>query len=202
MSFAMTQRSDASHNENQQGSRSETRNNPRNFWATTGCATILAAAIGVGGTLLAQQSRPSPPTPPAPSTTQAHSTNPAPPETTAPVDTGIYWQGTFILDNYVNFDSAPPQNQSGQLSQDVKGDLTVDDNGSVWTAATPPTKQQCSDQIATHAANTIPLDVGTQVCYKTTDGRIVYFKVNSTAQQGDGLLTNPRFEINVVVWTR
>jgi hypothetical protein len=198
----MTQRFNTSSIENKQDTRSEARNSRRNFWATTGCATIVAAAIGAGATLLAQQAKQSPPTPPASSTMQADNANTTSPEATAAVDTGIHWQGTFVLGNYADFDLAPPRNESGDLNQDVEGNLSVYDDGSVWTAATPPTKQQCFDQIATRAASSIPLEVGTEVCYQTEAGRIVYFKVNSIVQQGDGLLASPRFEINVVVWKR
>jgi hypothetical protein len=177
-----------------------TRESHRYFWATTGFATIVAAAIGAGATLLAQrQPQPNPTIPRAYPATQANRPSPTPQEATAAPATGIYWHGTFVLDNYVDFDSAPPQNMGGSLSQDVAGSLDVNDAGGVWNAVAPPTKQKCSDQIATRAASRIPLDVGTQVCYRTRTGRIVYFKVNSIVEQGS-LLANPRFEVSVVVW--
>jgi hypothetical protein len=76
--------------------------------------------IGAGATLLAQQSKPSPAPAQPSATTQPGTATPEPPETTAAAYTGIHWQGTFVLDNYVDFDSTPPKNQSGGLSQDVK----------------------------------------------------------------------------------
>jgi hypothetical protein len=203
---AVAERSNAVHSEKKPNDRSEMRITRKNFWATTGSATVLAAAIGAGATLLAKGSNtPAPEAAPVTQSTTAGEVQHAAPTSqlaTTEAQPGVFWQGNFLYDNYVNFDTAPPQNQNGRLSQDVKGDLEVEDEGSAWTGTSPPTYQQCAYQVQTQAADSIPLDVGTQVCYQTADGRIVYFKVASSDSPGDGFLTNPRFEISVTVWNR
>jgi hypothetical protein len=185
-----------------QGTPHETRNLRRNFWATTGIATIVAAVIGGVATVLSNNASDEPRTPPPATAAAPGGATPAPPATTtAAAASEVLWQGTFVFHTYVDFDSAPPQNDAGKLTQDVKGNLGVYNDGSVWTGADPPTKQQCSDQIATRATDTIPLDVGTQVCYRTEGGRVVYFEVTALVEEG-GLLATPRYELDVLVWKR
>ena len=182
----------------------EPRHFHRNFWATTGIATIVAAVIGAVATLLATKApdeRPQTFSTSAPAQTQTGGGALPPPKTTAASDAGIFWQGTFSFDNYVDFDTAPPRNGGGNLAQDVKGGLDVWNDGSLWTSNKPPTKDQCADGIATQAARSIPLEIGTQVCYQTAAGRVVYFKVIKILEEGS-LLLNPRFEMRVVVWKR
>lgn len=198
----MTQRADMPGNRGRSGVPSENRHFRRNFWATTGIATIVAAIIGAVATFVSTRgSDDRPQTPPATTAAQVGDAAPPPATTAAAADAEIFWQGTFVFHTYVDFDSAPPKNGEGKLTQDVKGNLGVYNDGGVWTGASPPTKQQCADQIATRAADHIPLDVGTQVCYRTEGERVVYFKVTALVEEG-GLLATPRFELSVVVWRR
>ena len=200
----MTQRVNTPDNRSNPGTPLEPRNFHRNFWATTGIATIVAAVIGAVATVLATKApdeRPQTLPTSAPAQTQAGGGALPPAKTTAATDAGVFWQGTFNFDSYVDFDTAPPHNGTGDLAQDVKGNLNVWNDGSVWTSTKPPTKDQCADGIATRAADRIPLEVGTQVCYQTPAGRVVYFKVIKMLEEGS-ILSNPRFEIRVVVWKR
>lgn len=182
--------------------RSENLNNPRNFWKTTGCATVLAAAIGAGATVLGQQiTKESPPkaNPPEEGVTvspapvhQSGETSPPPGEAS------VRWQGQFQMTSYVNFESIPPRNGGGQLAQDVYGTLNTQGKGSRWDVATPPTKKQCSAQVETKAEREIPAEPGIQVCYKTSSDRIIYFKVLSISE------SSPWNEIRtyLVIWSR
>ena len=198
----MTQQSNSSSNGKQDDSTTApAHSSSRTFWATTGAATIVAAAIGATATLLANQPTQAPPTPPSSAAAPAHDANLASPGIAAARDSGVYWQGSFLMDSYVDFDSAPPHNGGGDLSQDIYGNLHFYNDGSVWEESAPPTKQQCSDQIATRAADEVPLEVGTQVCYRTRAGRVVYFKVTAITEKRN-LWSNPHAEISVVVWKR
>jgi hypothetical protein len=202
----MTQRADTPGHPGGPGAPPEVRTHRRTFWATTGIATIVAAVIGAIATVLAGKGPDErPPAVPASTVAPAAGAAPGPattgPATTAAAASGIFWQGSFVFHTYVDFDSAPPQNDAGELTQDVKGNLLVYNDGSVWTGAAPPTKEQCADQIATRATDQIPLDAGTRVCYRTEGGRVVYFEVTELVEEG-GLLATPRYELDVVVWRR
>lgn len=178
----------------------ETINNPRGFWRTTGCATVVAAVIGAGATLLAQQIASSSSTTPGSGTVtgadQGQSGVPSEPERS-----DVLWKNHFNMGNYVSFDTIPPQNEKGTLSQDVEGTYHVYDDGALWESPTPPSKQQCVEKIATHGQASIPMDMGTQFCYRTSGGRVVFIKVIGV-QPGDGLLTSPRFETEVTIWSK
>jgi hypothetical protein len=187
--------------------RSEMTMTRRNFWATTGAVTLIAAAISSGATLLAKSgSAPEAQVvtvtqtpPPANGLPQSPTISGTSDDTTPSAAARVFWQGQFDFDDYVSFDLAPPRNQQGSVSQDEAGHLQVGDDGSTWTSSTPPTEQQCSYQIATRAAEYIPLAVGTQACYQTGGDRIVYFKVTAIVAPGPPG-GNSVFRMDVVIW--
>lgn len=182
---------------------------PRNFWLTTGCATIVAALIGAGATALslaAKDNNPNPPSTPlatqtshTPSANQVEkaSTNSAITATNTQPMTGIRWQGNFALTSYPDFDTIPPTNDSGgSLAQDIYGTLHTMGHGAAWTSAGPPTRQQCSDQVDTQSQDSIPVNVGTQVCFKTGSGLVVYFKVVAISSDTNSY----RYQTAMTIW--
>ncbi|WP_336159262.1 hypothetical protein [Amycolatopsis sp. VC5-11] len=183
--------------------RSETVNNPRNFWRTTGLATVLAAAMGVAGTLLAQQMGKKDPAPGPAETSRAPS---APQKSSAPMSASdpseaapseIRWQGKFALTSYPDFESLPPKdNAGGSMSQDIYGTLYPSGGGAVWTGSRPPSKQECSDLADTQSREKIDPVPGTQVCLKTR-GRVVYFKVVGAGERENWVY---RYQTQLIVW--
>jgi hypothetical protein len=166
---------------------------------------VVAAVIGAGATLLAQQiSSTEAPASSTPFT--AVMTEPAqdPSQPSPPAETGsseVLWSNHFNMGNYVNFDVIPPRNSGGNLHQDVTGTYHVYDNAALWESRTPPSKRQCVDRISTHALKSIPADVGTQFCYRTRGDRIVFIKVLEI-EPGEGILASPRFETEVTIWRK
>jgi hypothetical protein len=185
-------------------SRSETVNNPRNFWRTTGLATVLAAAIGVGGTLLAQQIGKKDPAPGPAATSLAPSASASVPRaSSAPVPAseaaaaGIRWQGDFALTSYPDFSSVPPKDDAGgSMSQDIYGKLYPMGGGAVWTGSKLPSKQECSDLADTQAQEKIDPVPGTQVCLKTRE-QVVYFKVLGN---GERETSSYRSQTHLIIW--
>lgn len=191
------------------GPAPENADAPRRFWRTTGCATVIAALIGAGATLLAQQvAGPSSTATTAPSTVTVtvspSAPSPggaaAPPGPSATGEPDVLWHDHFNMGNYVDFDSIPPQNGTGGLSRgNNTGEYNVNDDGTLWESATPPSKQQCIDRIATHGQETIAVDAGTRICYRTSGDRIVYIEilgVDPSASRPD------RFETEVTIWRK
>jgi hypothetical protein len=119
------------------------------------------------------------------------------------VHAGVLWKNHFNLDNHVSFDYVPPKNEvlSGSFSQDSSGGFQVSDDGAIWDSVEPPTKQQCLDRIATHSEKTISGEAGRQICYRTSEGRVVYIKILSIVEQG-GRLATSRYETEVTIWNR
>ncbi|QGK68314.1 hypothetical protein GIY23_00920 [Allosaccharopolyspora coralli] len=185
--------------------RSETVDNPRNFWKTTGCvgsmgaiATVVAA--GITGVVALQVGKSTAPAPaPATETVTVTATVPAGrdngQESSEP-GADVLWADHFNMTSYVNFDVLPPENEGGQLSQASDGALNVSDDGAVWLEDTKPTRQQCENLIATHAVDKIDVDVGSRVCYKTRGERIAYFEVVGKSWES----TRYRYETELVIW--
>jgi hypothetical protein len=167
----VTQQPDKEPTNDHQTANAETVHNPRNFWGTSGFATVVAAIIGACATVLAQcgiKKDPSPPAQPiAISVTEIGTMTvvlprllppPQLPQQTGPVATTeprIHWQGMVRLrsGDRLNFDLVPPRNDipiDEFLSQE-SGRFELHDRGGVCSDTTEPAKQECSDHTETHA---------------------------------------------------
>lgn len=181
------------------------------FWKTTGLMSIIVALIGLLGILITHWTSGSASGSPQSGSVSSSTNTKLQPETqptgdpanaitstTITTTPAIRWQGTFSLTNGVDFDSLPPKPQPLDLfiQDDGSGDLYTNGRGSIWTSSSPPTKDQCSDQVDTHAATLIPVSTGTQVCFQTSMGRIAYFKVTSATDGSNSF----DYELNAVVW--
>lgn len=164
---------------------------------------VHAAAMGVAGTLLAQQMGKKDPAPGPAETSRAPS---APQKSSAPMSASdpseaapseIRWQGKFALTSYPDFESLPPKdNAGGSMSQDIYGTLYPSGGGAVWTGSRPPSKQECSDLADTQSREKIDPVPGTQVCLKTR-GRVVYFKVVGAGERENWVY---RYQTQLIVW--
>lgn len=188
---------------------------PRNFWKTNGCAVLITAFGGViasivTGTatfLAAQNDDKKSPEPAAMSpkeTVTVTVEKPAgggtpqlPPA--AGADPDVRWSGRFNLTSYPDFESVPPKNNNlGKGNYEYLtmgyGEFKVNGSGSSWTSPERPTKKQCSDLIDTQYQDKIPVNSGTQFCYRTGMGTIVFIKVVGS--------TTESYQTEVLIWNR
>jgi hypothetical protein len=83
-------------------------------------------------------------------------------------------KATFWV-NYINSD---PRN-GAVLYGSNGGFFTSNANLALWSAAGEPTRQQCADQVATQASDTLPLAKGSRYCISTPQHRIAFLVVGA-----------------------
>jgi len=122
-------------------------------------------------------------------------TGPPPADTDAPL-----FDGPLQFAFRVDFDKDPPDVISNEGFEDLVmvgnnyEKVTVDQGAAVWRGAARPTRAQCVDAISTSGtSNAFPADVGTQICFKSRNGRIGYLKFLKHA--------NDMWSADAVVWS-
>jgi hypothetical protein len=176
-------------------SHSQNRHPYRFYWLTGGLAAILAAVIG---TSLAHSSS-GPASNPSSSFATSSPTSPSgisPPALRQPTPTNlIRWQGDLRLTYYgKDFDDIPPQeddpvyNTIGFIPDSRVIEVHTWAHGAIWQETSLPTKQQCSDLIATSELadqeKSIPARAGLVLCVKTfAGGRIGFARVMAVDTQ-------------------
>jgi hypothetical protein len=127
-------------------------------------------------------------------------TGPSPTTGNAPAgaDTPVY-QGPLRFAVRIDFDKDPPDVISNLGLEDlimVGGNhekVTVDQGAAVWTGATPPKRAQCVETISTSGTTSaLPVDIGTQICFKSRNGRIGYLKFLNHATD--------MWSVDAIVW--
>ncbi|MEU1544780.1 hypothetical protein [Nocardia sp. NPDC005745] len=124
----------------------------------------------------------------------ASTTSAAPPTSATASPNDVRWSGTINL-TYLDLDSVPPRvlpsnngastwvsydrNSSGGFSAATLyglggGFFTTKPTIALWTTPDRPTRQQCSDLVATQGAETLPLATGSAYCVKTAAGRTAF----------------------------
>ncbi|MEH1164330.1 hypothetical protein V6V47_02960 [Micromonospora sp. CPCC 205539] len=172
--------------------------------ALIGAAAAIVGAIiaGVFALLAAPDDDPAPqaqppglaasaPTTPA-ATPQAApgSVSPTPSATSPSTDT-VRWANTVRL-TYVDLDEVPVKVLSSNTGASVwvsygtsednlyglnGGFFTTKPSIAAWEGASPPTRKQCSDLIATQGTETSPIAKGSRFCVLTAADRVAYLAV-------------------------
>ncbi|MGI8310672.1 hypothetical protein [Saccharopolyspora hattusasensis] len=215
----MTQQSSRPNGRQDTVTKTETTNvtNPRNFWKTNGLGIVITALGGViasivtgTATYLAAQKDKNPLPTFAEKTVTVTAEAPlgVTPETSVAgstqqvlSDSEVRWNGRFAFTIYPDFESIPPKNNGDTknylYASSSEIHLGGSGGGSLWTGPTPPTKKQCSDLIDTQAQAGASTAAGTQICYRTGTGRLIFFTVVSVDRQTGAI---DRVQTDLVIW--
>jgi hypothetical protein len=179
------------------------------FWSTVGRAAIAIGTL-LGGvaailTFVSGNDNQNQPSSPHATSTEGRSNStplatrqqsPSGPQTTP----RVAWKGTFLFDNNgVDLDREPPARGVDSGFDAYSGGSSFDTVGAdvaVWRGRTPPTPDECSSLLDKFSNTRVPIDVGTRLCVRTSQGRIAFIEV---VRQGDEN-TAAGWEVRATIW--